>query len=125
MNHWVSAKGPRDACMACVEPVHNLSEHAPTLITGNCKGAPPVLIAPGRPDVAIVVCRRCADKAPYLGHSDLAIEIALGRPGWCSLCFRFIGDKYVVVPARPPAEDVVQAFVDAVAAIGGGTWTTR
>jgi hypothetical protein len=117
MNHWVSAKGPKDVCMACGEPVHNIHEQAPVLITGDCKGAAPISSTSDGSELALAVCRRCADKPPYLGHSDLAIEIPLGRPGWCALCHRFMGESYVVVPARPPAQDLVQAFVDAAAAM--------
>jgi hypothetical protein len=118
MNHWISTKGSHDVCMACGETVPNVGQaEPPVIITGTCKGARPIRMAPDSRDVAIVVCRRCGDNAPYLGHSDLEIEVIVGRPGWCTQCHRFMGDKYVVVPARPPVQDLVQAYVDAAGAI--------
>jgi hypothetical protein len=121
VNHWVSAEGPRDVCTACGEKVPNAAElEAPVIITGQCKGAPPVRIAPDRPELALVVCTRCAHGAPYFDAAYLAIEIPCGRSGWCMRCRKFIGDVYSVVPARPPAQDLVQALVDAAGALVGG-----
>jgi hypothetical protein len=116
MNHWISAKGPPDVCMACGEKVPNAGGTTPPLaITGECPGVPRT-----RADrLVLVVCRRCADRPPYFGKADLDIVLDMGRGGWCVLCRRWMGDDYVTLPKRAPATELVQAFVDAVAAIGG------
>ena len=114
-NHWVSAKGPIDVCMACGETVPNIGVvEPPILITGACKGAAPIWF---EGELVLVVCTKCAHGAPYFDASYLPIRISAGRPGWCQRCKKFIGDVYSVVPARPPVQTLVQAFVDA---IGGG-----
>lgn len=120
MNHWVSADGPSDVCMACGESVPNVGQaEPPVIITGQCKGAAPIRV---KGDLVLVVCTKCAHGPPYFDAAYLDVTfgdagIRAGRPGWCQKCRKFIGDVYSVVPARPPAADLVQAFVDAAGAL--------